>query len=79
MDENGLPADGGPSSPLLNVTEGYVRVHMLQGNSNDGIGGGRDANGTDVVLFEAYQVPEPSSMALSLLGLIGLMAARRRR
>lgn len=78
MDENGLPSDSGPSSPVLDVTEGYVRVHLLQGNSNDGLGGGRDPNGADFVLFEAYQVPEPSSMALSLLGLIGLLAARRR-
>jgi len=60
MDANGMPAGGdgtGPmDSPVLTVTEGYIRVHLLQGNSNDGPGGTRDANGTDIVLFEAYPV-----------------------
>jgi hypothetical protein len=59
-DANGLPSGGdgtGPlESPVLVVTEGHIRVHLLQGNSNDGPGGGRDPNGADIVLFEAYPV-----------------------
>ena len=45
-----------PNSPVLSVTQGYVRLHLLQGNSNDGLGGGHDANGSDVVLFEVVPV-----------------------
>jgi hypothetical protein len=56
MDQDGLPTDTGPDSPTLEVTQGYLRVHLLQGNSNDGDGGGRDPNGGDIVLFEAWSL-----------------------
>jgi hypothetical protein len=81
MDADGMPVvnGGGPDSPTLEVTQGYVRLHMLQGNSNDGIGGLRDPNGADIVLFELHQVPEPSSVALAILGVAGLALTGRRR
>ena len=78
-DESGNLTDAGPNSPTLEVTEGYLRLHLLQGNSNDGPGGPRDANGTDIVLFEAHLVPEPSSALLVLFGMLGIAASRRRR
>jgi hypothetical protein len=60
MDADGLPSGGdgtGPAdSPVLSVTQGHIRLLLLQGNSNDGPGGPRDPNGGDVVLFEAYPV-----------------------
>jgi hypothetical protein len=65
MDENGFPIldDDGepveppvPSSPVLEVTQGYIRIHLLQGNSNDGDGGPFDPNGGDIVLLEVYPV-----------------------
>ena len=70
LDENGAPLNlenGTPSAPVLEVTEGYLRVHLLQANSNDFIGYNplldeedyvfpRDANGTDMVLFEVIPV-----------------------
>jgi hypothetical protein len=69
--EYGTADDLPPQSPALEVTEGYVRFHLLQGNSNDGPGGkgrpgdappdwvgGRDANGTDLVLLELWKAGE---------------------
>jgi len=56
MDENGMPTVAGPSSPILEVTQGYIRIHQLQGNSNDGPGGSRDANGGDIVILELWKV-----------------------
>jgi hypothetical protein len=64
MDENGMPIedksgnleDTAPNSPVLKVTNGYIRFHLLQGNSNDGNGGPRDPNGGDVVFLEIYAV-----------------------
>jgi hypothetical protein len=56
MDENGMPTGAGASSPILEVTQGYIRIHQLQGNSNDGPGGARDANGGDIVILELWNV-----------------------
>ncbi|MFC1633276.1 LamG-like jellyroll fold domain-containing protein [Planctomycetota bacterium] len=56
MDEHGLATDRFPSSPVLNVTQGYIRIHQLQGNSNDGPGGPRDANGGDMVILELWKI-----------------------
>jgi len=85
MDANGMLAGGtgfGPAdSPVLNVTQGYLRVHMLQANSNDGAASTRDPNGADLVLFEAHAatiIPEPSSWVLGLLALGFLALARFR-
>jgi hypothetical protein len=56
MDENGMPTDTGANSPFLEVTQGYIRIHQLQGNSNDGPGGTADANGADIVILELWKV-----------------------
>jgi hypothetical protein len=56
MDENGMPTDAGANSPILEVTQGYIRIHQLQGNSNDGPGGERDPNGGDIVILELWKV-----------------------
>jgi hypothetical protein len=56
MDENGMATTAGPSSPILEVTQGYIRIHQLQGNSNDGPGGALDANGGDIVILELWNV-----------------------
>lgn len=51
MDEDGLETGGGPSSPVLEVTEGYVRVHQLRGTTE-----GSDPNGADLVILELWSV-----------------------
>ena len=51
-----MPTDADPSSPTLEVTQGYIRIHQLQGNSNDGPGGGKDVNGGDIVILEVWRV-----------------------
>jgi hypothetical protein len=56
MDANGMATDAGPDSPILEVTQGYIRIHQLQGNSNDGPGGERDPNGGDIVILELWKV-----------------------
>ena len=56
MDEHGLATDGFPNSPVLEVTQGYIRIHQLQGNSNDGPGGPRDGNGGDMVILELWKI-----------------------
>jgi hypothetical protein len=56
MDENGVATDAGANSPILEVTQGYIRIHQLQGNSNDGPGGANDANGGDIVILELWKV-----------------------
>ena len=63
MDEDGLPTGACPSSPILEVSEGYVRVHLLQGNANVGPGSKNngtavDANGGDIVLFEVWRLDD---------------------
>jgi subtilisin family serine protease len=61
MDRNGFATEGPPSSPILEVTQGYIRIHQLQANSNDGPGGLRDGNGGDIVVLELWKIelPEP--------------------
>jgi hypothetical protein len=56
MDENGMPTDAGPNSPILEVTQGYIRIHQLQGNSNNGPGGEADPNGGDIVILELWKI-----------------------
>jgi len=56
MDEDGNPTVECASSPTLEVTEGYIRFHLLQANSNDGCGGARDANGGDLCILEIWRV-----------------------
>ncbi len=81
MDADGLPTDTGPNSPILEVTQGYLRLHLLQADSNDGVGGSRDANGGDIVLFEVHPVmiPEPTTLAMLIAGGLLALALRRRR
>ncbi|MHC4440880.1 MAG: InlB B-repeat-containing protein, partial [Planctomycetota bacterium] len=59
MDEKGMPIDADADSPMLKVTQGYIRIHQLQGNSNDGPGGEKDVNGGDAVILEIWKVPPP--------------------
>ena len=58
MDEDGYLSNAGPASPLLEVTEGYIRMHQLQGNANPGACGARDPNGGNAVLLELWQVAD---------------------
>ena len=58
MDENGLPTSDCANSPVLEVTQGYIRIHQLQGNSNDGCGGPGDPNGGDLVILELWRIIE---------------------
>jgi len=55
MDVDGLPTNGCPESPVLEVTQGYIRFHQLQANSNPP---GNDVNGGDFVLLEIWCVGE---------------------
>ena len=61
FDSDGLPTANCPDSPVLEVTEGYVRMHQLQGNANVGPGSKNngtlvDPNGGDVVLLEVWRI-----------------------
>ncbi len=56
LDENGRETEGSPVSPTLTVTNGYIRIHQLQGNSNDGACQGRDPNGGNLVVLEIWDV-----------------------
>ena len=40
------------------MTQGYIRIHQLQGNSNPGDAGGADANGGNMVLLELWRFDE---------------------
>ncbi len=87
QDSDGNPTvdNGPPSSPYLAVTDGYIRFHCLQGNSNpgpgginpvDGLGNG-DANGGDIVLLEVWKVgdlPEASDMSFAGYAFLTTMA-----
>ena len=53
-DLDAQPLDAPPNSPTLTVTQGYLRLHLLQGNSNIGPNGNQDRNGGDLVLFEVW-------------------------
>ncbi len=64
MDELGMETVDCPSSPILEVTEGYIRLHQMQGNSNDGPGGPFDPNGGDAVIFEVWRIIEPAGATL---------------
>ncbi len=55
---DGMPTAGGPESPVLEVTQGWLRVHCLQANSNDGVCANRDPNGGDLVVLEIWEVGE---------------------
>ncbi|MBN1442823.1 MAG: hypothetical protein JXA90_08940, partial [Planctomycetes bacterium] len=58
MNAAGLATGRCASSPTLVVdpAEPYIRVHQLQGNSNNGPGGARDPNGGDLVVLEIWKV-----------------------
>ncbi len=56
MNENGEPTPECASSPELTVTQGSIRFHALQANSNSGCGGTRDPNGGDFVILELWSV-----------------------
>jgi len=57
MDEFGEATDEGEAaSPILEVTQGYLRLHQLQGASNAGPGGAGDPNGGDAVIFEIWRI-----------------------
>jgi hypothetical protein len=58
MGPDGRPTTDCAESPTLNVTQGYIRFHCLQANSNDGCGGARDGNGGDLVVLEIWKVGE---------------------
>jgi len=68
-----------PASPVLEVTQGYLRVHQLQGNSNDGRRPPATPRGEDMVLLEIWRltvsqesteapIPSRSSTGGSTLG-----------
>ncbi len=70
MDSEGEETAGCPESPVLDVTQGAIRIHLLQANSNNGPGGTRDPQGPDMVVLEAWRVePCPSSGDTHCLGL----------
>jgi len=84
MDENGMDTDGGPDSPVLQVTQGYIRLHLLKGNNIISVGSkssgtSRERNGGDIILFEAHPVPEPATLGLLAIGAFGVLIRRKRR
>jgi hypothetical protein len=57
MDASGQATAGPPSSPELRVTQGHIRIHQLQGNSNAGPGSADpDPNGADLVVLELWRL-----------------------
>lgn len=59
MDSQGRATSGAPDSPTLEVSEGYLRVHQLQANTNEGPGGDSQPYAAALVLLEIWEVPEP--------------------
>jgi hypothetical protein len=55
MGYDGRPADVA-NCPTLEVNQGYIRIHQLQGNSNDSPSNSRDVNGGDIVILEVWRV-----------------------
>lgn len=51
-----MVTSGDPDSPTLDVTQGFLRIHQLQGNSNDGDGGPREPPGGDMVILELWRI-----------------------
>ncbi|UCG55744.1 MAG: PASTA domain-containing protein, partial [Phycisphaerales bacterium] len=75
MDRNGFATAGAADSPVLEVTQGYIRIHQLQGNSNDGPGGPRDGNGGDMVILELWKIetePEEQDCLTESGDLVGI-------
>ncbi len=73
------------ASPILDVTEGYIRIHQLQGNSN-----GNDVNGGNLVLLELWKVDGGAAEApgmtaggamlmMALIACLGAFVLLRRR
>ena len=59
MDAQGRATGACPDSPVLEVEEGYIRIHLLQGNANVGPGSRAngtqvDVNGGDIVMLEVW-------------------------
>ncbi len=54
MDESGMETGGDPSSPTLEVTEGYIRVHQMKAFTAEG----GDPNGGNMVLLELWKVSD---------------------
>ena len=63
FDADGAATSGCPDSPVLEVTEGYIRLHQLQGNANVGPGSKNngtlvDVNGGDLVMLEVWRIDD---------------------
>jgi hypothetical protein len=55
LDELGRITGCPPNSPALELTQGYIRVHLLRGDARDGSAGAAEEDGGDIVLFEAWR------------------------
>lgn len=51
VDSEGMPTAAGPSSPTLDVTQGYLRVHQLKGST-----AGANGDGGNLVVLEIWRV-----------------------
>ena len=84
------PADGVTTvdqgeSPVLNVTNGYIRIHQLQGNTNF-----NDPNGGNMVILELWRVGDVAVevpgmtfggaiIMMAIMACLGAFVLRRRR
>jgi hypothetical protein len=74
MDDMGLATNACADSPILEVSEGYIRIHQLQANSNAGPALPRDPNGGDLVVLEIWRVgdtsppPQPPTALIAAAG-----------